>query len=167
MTPLDDPRQPGEHEPLDDTDATILAELRRLYDTADPMPSGLTDRVQFALALEDVDVEVARLAQRYAVPAGARGAEDTRTVTFDSDSLTVMVSISADEDGTLRLDGWLAPPAPHRVELRTERGELVAEADAEGRFALDRVPRGMAQLVIHPDPAAGNAKAVVTPSVVL
>lgn len=167
MTPLDDPRRPGEHEPLDDIDATILADLRQLYDTADPMPCGLADRVQFALALEDVDVEVARLAQRYAVPAGARSAGETRTVTFDSDSLTVMVSISADEDDTLRLDGWLAPPAPHRVELRTEGGQLVAEADAEGRFALERVPHGMAQLVVHPDPASGNATAVVTPSVVL
>lgn len=167
MTPLDDARPPpGEHEPLDETDAAILADLRRLYTAADPMPVSLVDRVQFALALEDVDVEVARLAEQYELPFGARG-DETRTVTFDSDSLTVMVSITEDSEGTLRLDGWLAPPGPHRIEVRTEHGQRVAEADAEGRFAVDGVPHGMAQLVVQPLPGAGNMKAVVTPSVVL
>ncbi len=40
----------------------------------------------------------------------ARGAEQSRTITFDSDSLTIMIRIDSNNDGTARVDGWLAPP---------------------------------------------------------
>jgi hypothetical protein len=76
-----------------------------------------------------------------------------------------MFSVSPSGAATVRLDGWLAPPAAHRVELRTEAGCLETSADADGRFAVADVPHGLAQLVVHP--AAGGTRSVVTPSVVL
>jgi hypothetical protein len=164
MTPLDE-APPGTGDPMDDTDLAILAGVRELYEELDPMAPDLLDRVQFALALEDVDVEVSRLSARYGVPAGVRGAEETRTITFDSDSLTIMFSVSPSGDSTVRLDGWLAPPAAHHVELRTESGAMQADADSDGRFAVDDVPHGLAQLVVHP--VAEGTRSVVTPSVVL
>lgn len=167
MTP-DDPVRPDEHvagadEPMDGTDLMLLDGVRGLYAEADPMPASLVDRVQFALALEDLDVEVLRLTAAELAPSAVRGAEETRTITFDSDSLTVMVSVSPSGATTVRLDGWLAPPAAHRVELRTESGPIQTSADEDGRFAVEDVPRGLAQLVVHPT----DSRTIVTPSVVL
>jgi len=165
MTPLDEPAPPGVDEPIDDTDLGVLTELRELYGDLDPMAADLVDRIQFALALEDLDVEVFRLSAEHGALAGVRGAEETRTITFDSDSLTIMFSVSPSGSATVRLDGWLAPPAAHRVEVRTEHGAMETSADADGRFAVDDVPHGLAQLVVHP--ASEGTRSVVTPSVVL
>ena len=165
MTPTDEPAPPGADEPIDGIDVALLAELRELYGEVDPMAADLVERIQFALALEDLDVEVFRASTEAGALPGVRGAEETRTITFDSDSLTIMFSISPAGAAAVRLDGWLAPPAPHRVELRTGSGTMETSADADGRFAVDDVPHGLAQLVVHP--AGGSARSVVTPSVVL
>jgi hypothetical protein len=152
---------------MDEIDVRILAGVRDLYETADPMPGDLVERVRFALALEDLDVDVFR---PFPEPATAvRGHEESRTVTFDSESLTIMVSITATGDRAVRLDGWLAPPGNHRVELRTERGPLLTTADEQGRFALDDVPHGLAQLVVHPTDGQPSSlgRSVVTPSIVV
>jgi hypothetical protein len=153
---------PGADEPMDGTDLALLAGVRDVYAELDPMPADLVDRVQFALALEDLDFEVFRLSSADE-PVAARGVEETRTITFDSDTLTVMFSVSPSGTATVRLDGWLAPPAAHRVELRTEGGAIQTSADEDGRFAVEGVPHGLAQLVVHPS----GSRAVVTPSVVL
>ena len=72
----------------------------------------------FAIALDGLDAEVARLGEQLAVGSGARGSERTRTITFDADSRTVMITIADRPDGLVRIDGWLAPAAALRVELR-------------------------------------------------
>jgi hypothetical protein len=150
---------------MDNVDIAVLQDLRELYGDLDPMSADLVERIQFALALEDLDVEVFRACAERGGLAGVRGTEETRTITFDSDSLTIMFSISPSGTAAVRLDGWLAPPAAHRVELRTEHGQMQTCADADGRFAVDDVPHGLAQLVVHP--AAEGTRSVVTPSVVL
>src|SRR5262245_11578771 len=79
---------------VDDGDAAVLGDLRSLYGAIDPVPADLVDRVRFALALDDLDVEVVRLREETGLDlAGVRGDEESRTITFDSDSLTVMISI--------------------------------------------------------------------------
>ncbi|GIH17631.1 hypothetical protein [Rugosimonospora africana] len=165
--PLD---EPGSDEPIDDLDLAILAGLADLYRRADPVPAGLVERIQFAVDLDDLDVEVCRLRDDSdLVPAGARGQEESRTVTFDSTNLTIMITISVVPDDTVRLDGWLAPPAALRVELRTTTGHLSTDADERGRFVIESVPRGLAQLVVR-TPADGTAdddRSVVTPSIVM
>src|SRR5262245_50102978 len=116
---------PGTSEPIDDIDIAILDGIAGLLDAVDPAPAGLVERVQFALALEDIDAEFTRLReQSELLTAAARGDEESRTITFDSTSLTIMITISTGGDDTVRLDGWLAPPAAHRVELRTSAGRL-------------------------------------------
>jgi hypothetical protein len=98
----------------------------------------------------------------------ARGVEQSRTITFDSASLTIMIRIDSDGDGTARIDGWLAPPHPRTIELRTTAETLTAIADDGGRFVFTRVPRGSAQLMVRAEPeAADSAQAVVTPALVL
>jgi hypothetical protein len=169
MTTLDGPFPPGATEPIDDFDVAILDSLQDLFDAVDPMPAELVERVQFALALKDLDVEVFRRFQEPALATAARGHEESRTITFDSESLTIMVSITPTGYDVVRLDGWLAPPGGHEVELRTARGPLTTTADDKGRCALDDVPHGLAQLVVHPidhQPAA-LGRSVVTPAIVV
>ncbi|MFF5296103.1 hypothetical protein [Paractinoplanes globisporus] len=159
---LDSPDDFSEDEiPLDDLDLDILARIGR----DDPPPADLDERVLFALALTDLDAEVARLAA--GSPALARAGEQARTVTFDAASRTVMITIVERGDNLVRVDGWLAPGAALLVELRLPEpaAPRVVTADDTGRFVLDEVPHGLAQLLIHP-PDAGTPR-VVTPSLLL
>ena len=110
MTPPEPGRLPPADEPLDDADFGVLGDIRELFEAVDPMPADLPERIRFALALRDLEVEVARLAAEDQLAVAARGKEQARTITFDSDSLTIMIRIDANRDGTVRVDGWLAPP---------------------------------------------------------
>ena len=98
----------------------------------------------------------------------ARGKEQARTITFDSDSLTIMIRIDANRDGSVRVDGWLAPPQSRQVEIKTTADPLTAASDAQGRFAFARVPRGTAQVIVHPaEPDSGDTRSVVTPALII
>ncbi len=151
--------------PLDDDDHAALGRLADVYALLDPPPADLDARVTFAIALAGLDGEVARLSQQLAAGSGARGSERTRTITFDADSRAVMITVTDQADALVRIDGWLAPGAALRVELRMPEPARprIAIADAAGRFAFDSVPHGIAQLLVHP--AAGEADPrVVTPA---
>ncbi len=163
LPPADEPLPPA-GEPLDATDFEILDGIRELFQAADPMPADLPERIRFFLALRDLEVEVARLAEEEQLAVAARGMEQSRTITFDSESLTIMIRIDANEDGTARVDGWLAPPQHRDIEMKTAADALTTASDEQGRFAFGRVPRGTAQLIVRPG-AAGRS--VVTPALIL
>lgn len=162
---------------LDTVDLDALARLRSAWEEADPVPPGLTDRITFAISLGDLEAEVARL-QREGVPelvarsdARLDDAQRARTVTFTSDTVTTMVTITetpggTDADGTVRVDGWSSPGAGLRVELRTGSSSRETVADDHGRFVLDGVPHGMAQLVLRPAEGT-DGLTVVTPAIEL
>jgi hypothetical protein len=169
MTHPDLSGRPADDDAPDENDLALLDGLRELFQAGDPMPAGLPERIRFWLALRDLEVEVARLCAEEGQPVPAtRGAEQSRTITFDSDSLTIMIRVEANLDGTVRVDGWLAPPQSRTIELRTMAETLIADADDGGRFAFRRVPRGTAQLVARAgqDPE-GSGPAVVAPALVL
>jgi hypothetical protein len=155
-------------EPLDDADLSVLDGIREMFRVADPMPADLPERIRFRLALRDLEIEVARLTEEQEL-AGIRGAELSRTITFDSDSLTIMIRIDANRDGTVRVDGWLAPPQRREVDMKTTAESLGVSSDDQGRFAFTRVPRGMAQLVVRPAEQGpdGSGRSVVTPALIL
>ncbi|MEV0562391.1 hypothetical protein [Dactylosporangium sp. NPDC050588] len=143
---------------------TLLRLLAGALDRTDPPPAGLDDRVMFALEVDAVDTEMAWLEREVLTGSGARASEHSRTITFDSASLTVMISVVERADGRVRLDGWLAPPGPLRVELRVAaRPDSAVHAGADGRFVFDNVPRGLAQLVVQPP----SGPTVVTPALAL
>jgi hypothetical protein len=158
---------PSAQEPLDDSDLGLLAEVRDMFQAADPMPAELPDRIRFFLAFRDLDLEVARLtAEQDELAVAARGTEQSRTITFDSESLTIMIRIDANADGTVRVDGWLAPAQSREIELKCAADPLTVTSDGQGRFAFSRVPRGTAQLVVRPaGPAAGRS--VATPALII
>lgn len=181
----EDPQDEG---PLDGGrgDEGLLSMVRSLFEAADPVPDGLVERIRFSVALAGLEGEVARLAEEEAETsqlyehkgglALARGApEESRTITFDSTDLTIMIRIDSNADGTARVDGWLAPPRPCQVEVALIGGSLAVAADADGRFAFPAVPRGTVRIVVRPperdgavrDRAAAEAKSVITPALVL
>jgi hypothetical protein len=157
-----DARSAGE--PLDQLDFSILRGVRALWHALDPVPSALVDQICFAMALESNDFDVLRLTERMRFEV-ARGEEQSRLITFDSDALTIMIKIDRNRDGTVRLDGWLTPPASHPIELRTPAGSMTTTSDGGGRFALDGIGPGMAQLVVRP--LGERGRTVTTPSIVL
>lgn len=155
---------PGANEPLDALDLRLLAGLRELWEDADPMPASLVDQIRFAIQLEDVDLEVMRIREQEGFAVARSSAEQGRLITFDSESLTIMVNVSPEPGGTIRLDGWLTPPAEHPIEVRTANGPLTTTSDAEGRFAVGGVPHGMVQVLVR---TLGRSRTVSTPAIEL
>ncbi|SHE78210.1 carboxypeptidase regulatory-like domain-containing protein [Streptoalloteichus hindustanus] len=149
------------------SDDELLDQLAQVLERADPMPDGLLDRVRFAIDLESyLDVEVARWEHGSAL-AGVRSSAEPGSVTFTVDDLTVMVSFLRTQRG-YRIDGWLAPPGPHTVEVRIDgHGSSTTTADTNGRFALPDVPRGVTQILVHLSGNGRSARTVVTPTLVL
>lgn len=157
-------------EPLDDADARLLAEVAALLTVVDPIPDDLVDRLRFSLAWVEVDAELASLTRMagdaLAVRSESAPSTRTETLTFSSTSLTAMVTVSRPGTGAVRLDGWLAPPAPLRVQVRMQEGASQdVAADEAGRFVVDRLPEGFAQLCFHLAEQSGDDEAgvVITP----
>jgi hypothetical protein len=162
-------RRSTANEPMDEGDFAVLRDIHEMFLAVDPMPANLPERIRFSLALRELEFEVARLsAEEDDRVLVARGAEQSRTITFDSESLTIMIRIDLSDDGTARLDGWIAPPQRRVVDLRTGSDQLTVDADERGRFVFSRVPRGSAQLVVRAEPGQpGSGPTVVTPALIL
>jgi len=150
----------------DGLDEEILTGLRRVHTAVDSPPPGMAAEMSFAMAVAALDAEVASLQEDQLVGSGARATERTRTISFDAASMTIMVTVVELPDSRVRLDGWLAPAAPLRVELRlpeaARRSSIIATADETGRFVFPSVPYGLMWLVVHRD-----GSTVITPSVML
>lgn len=150
---------------LDDVDLAALGHIRQLFETLDPVPRDLVNRIQFGLTLDALEAEVAEL-QRSGDLVGVRSDSDgdVQTVTFTSSSLSTMVTITPTSAERVRIDGWVAPGGGVAVELRVVGDDLQTVADSDGRFVFDDVPHGLAQFILRP-PSDGNARPVVTPSI--
>jgi hypothetical protein len=168
----------GEHEALDSCDERILAVINELHHRDDPIPDDLNERVHFVLKLEAaLDAKVASV-YRPAELTSMRGETnlavgqgDPASITFDCETVTVMVTPRPSASSELRLDGWIGPEGIYEVELRGPNGTRRASTDESGRFVLDGLPNDqMFQLVIRPDQALqreGLPAVVVTPAVQL
>ena len=138
-------------EPLGAEDFALLDAVRASWEAHDPVPEGLAGRIEFALTLDALHAEVATLTQLDLAASGVRAAETeaVRTVTFTSESLVTLVTLAAQPDGTVRVDGWIAPGAGLRVEVLLGSATLETEADEDGRFVFESVPRGLAKFALH------------------
>lgn len=148
-------------------DGELLDLLCDMWDEHDPVPPDLADRVSFVLMLDDLEIDLLRLETEDLVGAGARTDEQVRTVTFSSDSLSVMVSISHARGGDVRVDGWISDGGRLQVELRQSGSTRRGTADDDGRFVFDGIGRGLIQLVFLPTAGAARTlpRSVVTPAV--
>ena len=125
---------------------------RHLWERHDPVPTGLAGRIELALTLDALEAEVARLTQADLAPSGPRAGdpEAMRTVTFSSETLDTMVTLTDGPDQTVRVDGWIAPGSAMRVEVLLESSRLEVESDEDGRFVCESVPKGLAKFALHP-----------------
>ncbi|HEV7146254.1 MAG TPA: hypothetical protein VGN48_04580 [Pedococcus sp.] len=153
---------------LDGEDLAILGEVREVFDRVDPVPSSLGDRVKFALTVQALEAEVAQLQRLSTEAAGVRSVDYARaqTVTFTSDSITAMVTISALDSETVRVDGWVTGGRVE-VELRERSRSSFLATDADGRFVFERIARGLAQFVLRPLDSGAQARPVITPTIEL
>lgn len=149
---------------IDHFDLAALRRTRQLFETLDPVPGDLVNRIQFGLTLDALEAEVAEL-QRFSGLVGIRseGAGDVQTVTFTSSTMSTMVTITPTSADRARIDGWIAPGGAMDVELRVVGNSLTAVADSDGRFVFEDVPRGLGQFVLRA--AGGGSQLVVTPSI--
>jgi hypothetical protein len=152
-------------EPLDAYDARILARINQLYSELDPVPADLVDRLQFAISLDALEVELAelQLSSSELVAARAEPASAVKTLTFSSDSLTTTVNISSDGPDRIRIDGWIAPGGISVVELH--QGSVIRQvpADEDGRFVFTDVEHALTRFLIRPQ--SDDALPVATPAV--
>jgi hypothetical protein len=154
--------------PLDELDVAVFGRIRQLYTAADPVPPQLYELVRFAFDLQHAEEELATMRAGHDLDAAVRG-ERARTLTFESNSFLITVTIGRPGGDTVRLDGWIAPPGGLRIELRSDTVCIQTMSDEHGRFVFDGVARGAARLVVYPTPgsAVELTHAVRIPPIVL
>lgn len=156
-----EPFEANEAGELDELDGEILARLARLHERIDGPPDDFDQRMVFAVAAAGLGAELARLEEQD-LAAARTNDESARTMSFQASSLTILLTVTDVVDNRVRIDGWLAPGAAHAVLLRSGAGAADRNivADDSGRFVLDRVLRGLTQLVVRPE----GGPSVVTPT---
>jgi hypothetical protein len=127
-------------------DAALFARLRAMWKDVDPAPAELVDRMVAAVAVEDLSREYALLTLVEASELSAvRGATDTATLQFSDGTTSVLVHVTATEEGSRRIDGWVDATA---LAIRLSQGarEWTADPGEHGRFAFENVPAGVSRL---------------------
>lgn len=153
-------------QPLDDLDADLLATVAEVLTTRDPPPSGLVERATFAVALEELHVEVATL-QREATTSerglvGVRSTDDaTLTMTFTAAAVALTLAVVETSTGRHRMDGWVTSAQPVTVTLRLGERDPERRMVEDGRFVFEAVPSGMVQVLVSSDD--DDTATVVTP----
>jgi hypothetical protein len=169
MTAFDADREADlAREPLDSVDAALLNSVRAYYEESDPVPDGLAERIQFELTLDALHAEVATLTRMSLADGSIRSAatESVRTITFTSESLTTMVTLTQQPGGTVRVDGWASPGGGIRVEVLLADGARETYADSDGRFVFEDLPGGFAKFVQH-IPQGSEFATVLSPTIEL
>lgn len=149
------------------TDDDLLTGIRAHWEARDPVPDGMTARIQTAAALAasdtDLDMELMLLVERTEELAGARGGASTTayTLRFAHDGVDLLLRISI--DGTApRIDGWVVPPAPITVTVLRDDDTLVTlEVGDTGRFELPGLTHGLLRLRLEP---ADGSTTFMTPA---
>lgn len=157
----DDVEEAGELDNLDELDVEILDRIAGLHGRLDGPPDDFDDEMVFAVAAAELGAELARLEEQELVTA--RGSDErAQTMSFAATSLTILLTITDVAGNRVRVDGWLAPGAGHDVQLRSRGGaaDRRTVADSAGRFVIDRVRRGLTQVVVR----LGGGSLIVTPT---
>jgi hypothetical protein len=126
-------------------DAALFARMRVMWQEVDPAPADLVDRMVATVAVEDLSREYALLTLVSGDLAAVRGEADTATLQFSDGTTSVLVHVTATEDGSRRVDGWV-DAAALAIRLSQDDREWTADAGEHGRFAFDSVPAGVSRL---------------------
>lgn len=144
------------------SDAALFARMRAMWQDVDPVPAELVDRMVAAVAVEDLSREYALLTLVSGDLAAVRGETDTATLQFSDGTTSVLVHVTATEDGSRRIDGWVDAAA---LAIRLSQGEREwsTEPAEHGRFAFDSVPAGLSRLRLVVRDADGEMHDFQTP----
>ncbi len=127
-------------------DAALFARMRAMWQDVDPMPAELVDRMVAAVAVEDLSREYALLTLVESSQfAAVRGETDTATLQFSDGTTSVLLHVTATEDGSRRLDGWV-DAAVLAIRLVQGDREWTADPGEHGRFAFESVSAGVSRL---------------------
>ena len=144
-------------------DAALFARLREVWQDVDPEPADLVDRMVAAVAVEDLSREYALLTLVDASPlAVVRGENDTATLQFSDGQTSVLLHVTATEDGSRRIDGWV-DAEPLAIRLAQGERDWAADAGERGRFAFDSIPAGVSRLRVVVKAADGELHEFQTP----
>ncbi|MEV4773851.1 hypothetical protein [Microbacterium sp. LWH12-1.2] len=141
----------------------LFARLREMWREADPEPDDLVDRMVAAVAVEDVSRAYELLTLVEGSPlAVIRGEADTATLQFSDGKTSVLLHVTATEDGSRRIDGWVDAEA---LAIRLAQGERDWSAGAgdNGRFEFDSIPAGVSRMRIVVRAADGELHEFQTP----
>ncbi|GAA2985343.1 hypothetical protein JOD63_002359 [Microbacterium terrae] len=143
-------------------DTALFDDVRRMWEATDPVPVDLVDRMVAAVAVEDLTREYAMLTLVEGQLAAVRGEADTATLQFSDGSTSVLLHVTATDDGGRRVDGWVDATA---LAIRLVQGEQEwsAQAGDTGRFAFDEVTPGVARLRLVVRDADGELRDFQTP----
>ncbi len=151
--------------PIDETDREILGALREMWDAVDPVPDGLTDRIQFAMSVACLEAEVARVVEESEALAFVRSTYERATsVTFETSSVTAMLDIDEVGPDTVDITGWVSVK-PMEVELRERNRSRFTHTDANGRFEFTGITHGLVHLVLRA--SEPGSRAIITPAIEL
>ncbi len=149
-------------------DLGLLDDLRAIAGRVDPVPPGAVLAARSAIAWRDLDARLAEIAYDSALetapPAGVRGEDAPRLVTFEGPGVTVEIQV-AGTGRRRRLVGQLVPAAEAQLEVEHAGAATGTRTDALGRFAVDDVAAGPVRLVVRP--TAGDGTATRTAWIVL
>ena len=127
-------------------DAALFARMRAMWQDVDPVPAELVDRMVAAVAVEDLSREYALLTLvESSQLAAVRGETDTATLQFSDGTTSVLLHVTATEDGARRLDGWV-DAAVLAIRLVQGDHEWTADPGEHGRFAFENVSGGVSRL---------------------
>ncbi|GAA1943329.1 hypothetical protein GCM10009776_01330 [Microbacterium deminutum] len=144
-------------------DAALFARLRAVWQEVDPVPADLVDRMVAAVAVEDLSREYAMLTLvEGSSLAAVRGETDTATLQFSDGETSVLLHVTATEDGGRRIDGWVDAETL-AIRLVQDDRDWAAEAGEHGRFAFDSIPSGVSRLRIVVRGADGDLHDFQTP----
>ena len=139
----------------------LLAVVRSVYAEADPVPTGLVERMQAATrdAAEDLgislELELMTLLEQSSELAGTRGVGDAATrsvytLRFVHGQVDLLLRV-APEGERSRIDGWVVPPEPITVRVLHDDGTVLAALVSDtGRFDIPDVPLGLVRLRLEP-----------------
>jgi len=155
------------NQPMDAADGRALALIRSHLEQTDPVPADLPERVKFAMTVASLEAEVAHLMSEGALAGTVRTTDYDRatTVTFESDGLSIMVTLEESEGGTTTVRGWVTSPGAE-VELRERSRSRTTTADDDGRFVFAATERGTVHLLIR-QPDQPGSRPVITPGIEL
>lgn len=137
----------------------ILAELRRIAASVDPVPSLVVESARAALTLRRLDAELLELVRDSADDRvgvlTVRGETDVRMVSFEFPPVTVEVQITELPEGCdLMAHVSGVELAGARVETESTQRELDTD---DGTLVVERIPNGLFRL--HLETTDGHAYA--------